>query len=63
MLYIFLSHLHVAMHEINYEVTVMALMKQEYLCDVNRTSLHLDQKQTTQRGKTALEEWIFRQQK
>lgn len=63
MLQIFPSYLHLATHKINYEVTAMALMKQEYLCDVNTTFLYLDQKETTQRGKTALGEWNLRQQK
>lgn len=31
----------------------MALMKQEHLCGVNRTSLHLNKKETTQRGKNS----------
>lgn len=56
MLHIFPSYFHLATYELNYEVTVMALMKQEYLRDVNRTSLHLDQKETIQRVKTALGE-------
>lgn len=37
-LHFFPSYLHLAPHQINHEATAKALMKQDYLCDFNRTS-------------------------